>query len=103
MKDKDIVTDILDRVELAVRERLAHDLGFEQTVVDAIAAAIRAQDMPVRRVWGRCDIYVPARSARAVEEAKQQAVSAARRGENIAEVARGTGLDRKTIYRLLRK
>lgn len=99
---KDIVTDILERVESALRNSLANDLGFEQSTVDAIAATVRAVDAPVRRDWARHDAYVPAR-APVREESKRKAVEEAKRSGKVADAARRNGISRATIYRLLNK
>lgn len=101
-KEKDIVTDILDRVEAAVRIYLQHDQGFEQSLVDAISAQIRAQDGAVRQHWGRSEAYVAAR-APGREEAKRQALEEANRSGKPIEAATRWGISRATMYRLLKR
>lgn len=100
-KEKDIVTDILERVEAAVRDFCANDLGFEQQLADAIARQIRAQDQPVRRYWARSEAYVPARSPEK-SEAQRKALEEARRTGRVRESAERNGVSRATLYRKLK-
>jgi len=100
-KDKDIVTDILARVDEAVRAYLKNDAGFEQSMMDAISAQIRAQEKPVRQHWGRSEAYVAARSAQH-DAAKAEALAEVKRTGNVAHATRH-GVSRATLYRLLGK
>ena len=100
-KEKDIVTDILVRVEVAVRAYLKNDAGFEQSMMDAISAQIRAQERPVRQHWGRSEAYIAARSAQH-DEAKAEALAEVKRTGKVAQATRH-GVSRATLYRLLSK
>lgn len=102
MKDKDIVADILSRIEAAVCEYLSNHQGFEQSMADAIAHQIRAQENPIRKHWGGTEPYVAARS-REREQAKQKALEEVRRSGNVAEASSRYGVSRATMYRLMRK
>lgn len=105
-KEKDIVSDILQRVELAVRTYLETHLqgtgGLEQGIADELAAQIRAQDTPVRQYWGKTEPYVAARPPSRAE-ARQRAVEEASRSGKVAEAGRRHGISRATMYRLLKR
>lgn len=113
MKEKDIVTDILGRVEAAVRDfvtkpefaAMLEELsrsggGFESRIADQLAQQIKGVDEPVRRHWGRSEAYVPARRPD-VEDAKARAVAEASRSGRVAEAAERHGVSRATIYRAM--
>lgn len=101
-KEKDIVTDIFERVIEALNAHLSNDLGFEQSTIDSITAKVRAQDEPVRQHWARSDVYVPKRPP-TLAEAKQKAVEEASRSGRVEEAASRHGISRATMYRLLQK
>lgn len=99
-REKDIVADIIGRIDAALRQALANELGFEQSVVDEVSRVVRAQDAPVRQHWARSEAYVPARPPEK-EEAKQRALEEVRRNGNVAEASSRHGVSRATLYRLL--
>ena len=102
MKQKDIVTDILDRIEEVAKQFLANEMGFEQSAVDALTQQIRAQDGNIRRDWGKNEPYVAARSPEK-EAAKRRALEEVRRSGNVAEASSKHGISRATMYRLLKR
>lgn len=102
MKNKDIVTDILERIEQVARDYLANDLGFEQSAVDALTQQIRAQDRKIRKDWGKTEPYVAAKAPEK-EEAKRLALADVQKSGNVAEASSRHGISRATMYRLLKK
>lgn len=101
MKDHDIVTDILSRVEIAVRV-WAQDHGVSAALIEAMVVEVRAQDRPIRKDWARCEPYIAARCP-GMEDAKRRAIDEASKSGKIAEAASRNGISRATMYRLLKK
>jgi len=102
--EKDIVTDILQRVTEVVRAELGAKL-MEQATLDQIIAHIGALEKPVRQVWGRSETYIAARSGaheQTLADAKAAALAEVRRTGNVAQATRH-GVSRATLYRLLGK
>lgn len=113
-KEKDIVADLLGRAERAVREfverpefaQMLVELsrsggGLEQRVADRLAEQIRNQDGAARQHWGRCDVYVPAKSP-VKDDAKRRALEEARRSGRVEAAGSRHGISRSSMYRLLR-
>lgn len=101
MKDRDIVADILARVETAVRV-WALDHGVNPAMIDALVVEVRAQDKPIRKDWARCEPYIAARGP-GIDDAKRRAIEEAGKSGKIAEAASRNGISRATMYRLLKK
>jgi transcriptional regulator of acetoin/glycerol metabolism len=115
MKEKDIVADILGRVEQTIRafvnqpefKRLLAEIaqtggGMEQRIADMLAQQIQAQDPPVRRYWAGTEPYVPQRSPKQ-EDAKRKAIDEARRSGKVVEASTRYGVSRAALYRALQR
>lgn len=100
-KDKDILADILTRVESAVLVWMEKQGGFDQATKDAITAQIRAQEKPVRRDYARVDVYVAARGSDHAQ-AKAAALAEIKRTGKVAAATR-YGVSRATLYRMLKR
>jgi transcriptional regulator of acetoin/glycerol metabolism len=116
MKGIDIIADTLGQVERAVREyvgrpefarfleeALKSGGGFEQRVADGIAEQVRAQEKPVRQVWGGVTLKYVAARPRPEPERKEAALAEVRRTGNVMEAADRHGVSRATLYRLMNR
>jgi hypothetical protein len=101
MSEKDIVADILARVEAAVMECLEKAGDIKQDTMDAVSAKIRALEKPVRRDYAGTEAYVAAREAD-FPARKAAAVTEASRTGRVAEAGSRHGIGRATMYRLLK-
>ncbi len=114
MSAPDIVTDVLDRAEAAVREfvrrpefaQMLNEMmssggGMEQRLADSLAQQIQKADAPARLHWGRDQVYVPAKPPKR-EEVKRRAVDEVRKGDRVVEVSKRTGISRASLYRMLK-
>lgn len=100
-KDKDLIADCLSRVIQIVRA-YGQSQGFEEATIDAIAQQIQTQDASLRREYGGCEPYIPARSPDR-EAATQKAIDEASRSGRVRETAEKHGISRSTLYRLLKR
>lgn len=116
MKGLDIIADTLGRAERAVRDfvqrpefaRLLEEAtksggGLEQRIADEFAAQIRAQDKPVRQVWGGATAKYIAARPRPEPQRKAAALAEVMRTGNVMEAADRHGVSRATLYRMLSK
>lgn len=99
-KEKDIVTDILQRAIDVVRAEMG-PRGLDRATADALIAHIGALETPVRRDYARSDVYVAARSS-SHRDAKAAALEEVRRTGNVAQATRH-GISRATLYRMLKR
>lgn len=99
-KEKDIVTDILQRAIDVVRAEMG-PCGLDRATADALIAHIGALETPVRRDYARSDVYVAARSS-SHRDAKAAALEEVRRTGNVAQATRH-GISRATLYRMLKR
>ena len=101
-KDKDIVSDILDRVDQALTDLLVNELGFEQSLADAISQRIQAQDTNIRRDWGSSKPYIEKRTL-AEKARRKAALEEVDRTGKVAEASKKHGIARPTLYNLLKR
>ena len=99
-KEKDIVTDILQRAMDVVRAEMG-PAGLDRATVELIVAHIGALEKPVRRDYARADVYVAARGPDHAQ-AKATALAEVRRTGNVAAATRH-GVSRATLYRMLKR
>lgn len=101
-KEKDIVTDILQRAMDVVRAEMG-PAGLDLATVEMLVAHIGALDRPVRHDWARTKPYIAEkRGTPDIEAAKQTALAEVRRTGNVAAATRH-GVSRATIYRMLKR
>jgi len=103
VSDNDIVGDILNRVELAVRGWMEGENSFEQATINAIAAQIRAQERPARQHWHGAEAPYVALKPRHLPEKKRAAMEEVNRTGRVAETASRHGISRTAMYRMLKK
>lgn len=99
-KEKDIVTDILQRAMDVVRAEMGPS-GLDRATAEVLIAHIGALEVPVRRDYARADVYVAARSS-GHRDAKAAALEEVRRTGNVAQATRH-GVSRATLYRMLKR
>ncbi len=99
-KEKDIVTDILQRAMDVVRAEMG-PAGLDRATAEVIIAQIGALEKPVRRDYARAEVYVAARSADHAQ-AKAAALEEVKRTGNVAAASRH-GISRATLYRMLKR
>ena len=97
-KEKDIVTDILQRAIEVVRAEMG-PAGLDRVTVETLVAHIGALERPVRQHWRG---VVPQRAPAEVTAAKQAALDEVKRTGNVAAATRH-GVSRATLYRMLKR
>lgn len=101
-KEKDIVSDILQRAMDVVRAEMG-SAGLDRATVDLLVAHIGALDRSVRQDWARTKPYIAERRGTPdAEAAKQTALAEVRRTGNVAAATRH-GVSRATLYRMLKR
>ena len=99
-KERDIVTDILQRAVAVVRAELG-PAGLDRLTIETLVTHLGALEKPIRRDYARADVYVAARSADH-HKAKAAALEEVRRTGNVAAATRH-GVSRATLYRALKR
>lgn len=101
-KEKDIVSDILQRAIDVVRAELGPAV-LDRVAVEALVLRIGALDRPVRQDYARTKPYIAERRGTPdIEAAKQAALAEVRRTGNVAAATRH-GVSRATLYRMLKR
>lgn len=100
-KEKDIVTDILQRAMDVVRAELGPAV-IERATLEVVIAHIGALEKPIRRDWRGASAYIAQRDAD-YPDRKAAALAEVQRTGRVAEAGSRHGISRATMYRLLDK
>lgn len=97
-KEKDIVSDILQRAMDVVRAEMG-PRGLDRATADVLIAHISALEKPVRQHWHD---KVAQRDLAQLQTAKAAALAEVRRTGKVEVAATRHGIHRATLYRMLK-
>ena len=100
-KEKDIVTDILQRAMDVVRAELG-PAGLDRITVESLITRIGALERPVRQHWRGADVYIAAKPQHD-PGTKAAALAEVQRTGNVKAAAARHGISRTIMYELLKR
>lgn len=112
MVQDDLITDVLFRVEQALRDHLraarfheivssstCNNVDTQRAAIDRAIAAVWSVEDGIRTHWGGSDVYIAKRTQQKWADKKQLAIDEARRTGRIADAASNHGVPRSSLYR----